>query len=205
VVNAQTREKVLEFADPHIQPADLAPLAVALCWLFKDANGTGALFAWEMQGPGIIFGKRVIELGYRNIYYRMNEQKLTPRTERDGQLTPGWYPSPDAKRTVLEMYRAALHERAFINRSEEALKECLLFRYTPSGRVEHGSESGGDDPSGARENHGDRVIADCLAYKMMKQLGFTGEREREEEVPVGSLAWRRQLHEEQRRREQAWA
>jgi hypothetical protein len=45
-----------------------------------------------------------------------------------------------------------------------------------------------NDPSGAGENHSDRVIADCLAYKMMKELGFTGEKRREEQIAVGSLA-----------------
>jgi hypothetical protein len=93
IVNSVKGEKVGEYANPHIQAHDLAPLAVALCWLFKDSNGDGAKMAWEMQGPGLAFGKRVIELNYRNIYYRTNEQKLAPRM--DAQLTPGWYPAPE--------------------------------------------------------------------------------------------------------------
>src|SRR5262249_55479216 len=145
---------------------------------------------------------KVIELGYRRIYYREREQKLVPVTEKDG-LTPGWYPAPDAKRLLLEEYRTALAMKRVINRSQLALEECLRFEYTASGRVEHGGLSGGDDPSGARENHGDRVIADGLAYKMVRKLGRSAQAIQEEKAPIGSWAWRRELHKwQERQREQ---
>ena len=53
-----TGEKVGEYANPHILPYDLAPLAVAICRLFRNPHGEGAKMAWEQQGPGQIFGKR---------------------------------------------------------------------------------------------------------------------------------------------------
>src|SRR5207302_6415264 len=74
----QHGEQVAQYVNAHIDPKQFAVLCVALCWLFGDENGEGALFAWEQQGPGAIFGKRLVELGYRNIFYRQNEQKLVP-------------------------------------------------------------------------------------------------------------------------------
>ncbi len=66
---------------------------------------------------------------------------------------------------------------------------------------------GVQDLTGAGSNHGDRVIADGLAWKMAKELGAgriikVAETEGAK-APVGSLGWRRGLAEAQRREE--WA
>ena len=66
--NAQTGERVAEYITAHVDPKALAPIAVALCWLFKAQNGEPARMAWEIPGPGVSFGGRVIELGFRNVY-----------------------------------------------------------------------------------------------------------------------------------------
>ena len=119
---------------------------------------------------------------------------------------PGWYPSVNSKRLLLEEYRAALHARSFINRSWDALDECLSFRYTLQGTVEHGREAtGGDDPSGARANHGDRVIADALAWMLARKYAQSARPDDPDEVVPGSLAWRRNLVEDRKRLEEAWA
>jgi hypothetical protein len=193
MANASTGEKVLEYATANMNPDKFAVVCVALCWLFKDENGEPALFAWEHHGPGLAFGARVLELGYRNIYWREAHQKLA-----GGKVSnvPGWYPSNDTKRLLLEDYRAALDAREIINRSDEALRECLPYRYTPQGTVEHPHDQGGDDPTGARINHGDRVIADALSWMMCKKrVSARAKKEAEEEqCDIGTLAWRRLIH-----------
>ncbi len=199
MVNANTGEKVMEYANANLDPVAIAPLVVAMCWLFKDQNGDGAFVAWEMQGPGINFGKKVIELGYRNVYYRTAEHALSQKVSD----MPGWVPTPNNKRVVLEDYRAALSSRRFVNRSWQALDECLSFEYGPQGKVQHGNEDS-SDPTAARENHGDRVIADALAWKMAKGLTRTPGKEAEDEFKPGSLGWRRQLKDERRKAEEAW-
>lgn len=199
-VNAHTGEKVLEYCNPFITPDRLAPLAVALCLLFKADDGDTCLFAWEQQGPGLKFGSTVTDLGYRRIYYKSNEFELNSETSEK----PGWYPAPANKRLLLEDYRSALASTQFLNRSWEALDETMAFRYGKGGKVEHGGEQGGDDPSGANANHGDRVIADGLAWKMAKSIGRLGYVKPEDEVKIGSLAWRRQLHETAVRQRDEW-
>jgi hypothetical protein len=183
-------EKVLEYANAHIDPKDLAPFALALCWLFGDGQGQGAKFAWELPGPGITFGKRVIELGYRNVYYRTNEQKLYDAPTD----TPGWFATTDNKRALLEEYRSALGTRQYLNRSEWALDTCLAFQYTSKGTIEHGGEASVDDPTGARVNHGDVTISDALSWKMIKNQWAPEKKKEETKVPVLSLAWRREYH-----------
>jgi hypothetical protein len=200
VVDGRTGERVGEYVTPYLRPEQLAGRAVAMCRLFGSEEGEGAAFAWEMQGPGVVFGKRVIELGYRNVYYRTNEHSLK-KTVSD---TPGWYPTPDNRRTVLEEYRAALASRAFVNRSTEALEECLRFVHRRTGVVEHAEQEGGRDPSGARANHGDRVIADALAWKMARGEGRVAKKEETPQETPGTLAWRRALHEQKRKAAGEW-
>jgi hypothetical protein len=182
--NSLTREKVLEYATPNVSAEDFAAHCVALCRLFKDSCGRGALLAWEHNGPGQLFGKRVLELRYRRIYYRESIDTGTGAKKSD---QPGWFPLPKQKRILLEDYRAALYERQVINHSAEALREFLEYRYNRAGDVEHPSDRESDDPTGARVNHGDRVIADALMWKMMKQLGFKPERAKKEEETRPSM------------------
>lgn len=194
VADAKTREKILEYADPNIGGDLFAPKAAAICRMFKGHNLDGALLAWELQGPGILFGRRIIDdCGYRRIYYHCDDQLFNPKTSE----RPGWIASPKGKRTLLEDYRDALQTHQFINRSREALEECRNFRYNIQSQIEHSGQVTTDDPSGARENHGDRVIADALAFKMMGELGVTRGMvvAQEEDPQVMSWAWRRKLIE----------
>lgn len=199
IADQTTGEKVLEYTDPFIEPSDFAYVAVALCWAFKNADGEGARLAWEMQGPGIKFGEKVIELGYRNVYYRTDEFSLS-KTVSD---RPGWVPTRPNKRALLDDYRARLALHQFTNRSWGALDECLSYVYGTGGQVKHGKEDS-EDPSGARENHGDHVIADALCNKMIKKKPPAAP-DKVVEVKIGTLQWRRKLAEEQRRREESWA
>jgi hypothetical protein len=189
--SADTGEKVFEYVNAHIEPKLLAPLAVALCWMFQDQDGVPGRLAWELQGPGIPFGKRVVELGFTNFYTRKNELK---RVDVGDTETPGWVPTPDNKRMLLEDYRAALSNRQIVDRSKECLEEFLSFMYTKKGSVEHGGQNNDNDPAGARLNHGDRVIASALGYKMARDLGFVrGHAGPDRVIRPGSLAYRMQI------------
>lgn len=197
IADAGTGEKVGEYTTCTVDAKKLAPIVVALCWLFKSIDGEGAKLAWEIPGPGQAFGQTVIELGYRNVYYRTNETDINPNVS----TMPGWCSTIGNKLALLEEYRAALDMRLFLNRSAEALDECLSFKYLPSGGVAHGGEKSVNDPSGALINHGDHVIADALAWKMAKLLGRPEKKKQEEQAPLGSLAWRRELHHQRQREE----
>lgn len=160
----RTKEKVAEYKDPNIDPGLFGSFAVAVCRWFAGEDGeSGAFLIWEANGPGRSFGKAVVGAGHRNIYYRTEEQRLLKK-ESD---FPGWFSTPDAKKGLLTEYRRALCEGLIVNRSVAALMECKEYIFTAGGAVVHARSQKSVDPSGARESHGDIVIADALATKSM--------------------------------------
>lgn len=185
-------EKVAAYVDPHIEPSDAAPLAVALCKLFADHDGGPALLVWENPGPGLKFGQTVLGLGFRHVFRKPKDEFVTVKESSE---RAGWWNNPQSSRLLLENYRAALYSRDCTNRCKTALEECLDFVYAGN-TVEHAAAQRKDDPSGARENHGDRVYADALAWLGVKDRVARGtepeERKAAERHP-GSLAGRRAL------------
>lgn len=193
-------EKVASYTSARIKPDLFARIMVALCKLFGDEYQTGAELVWECPGPGLDFGDVVLKLGYRNIYWKParglavtgpNMRAATPSE------IPGWYQSQDGKRWIVDRYCRDLESRKYVTRDEEELKDTLSFKWSPDGRtVEHAGESSGDDPSGARVNHGDRTIAAALAWMLVIDRTWKVE-DRAEDTgpPPGSLAWRRSLRE----------
>lgn len=202
VANADTGEKIFEYANARMDPKDFGTFYCAVGWLFLDHNGMPALICWETPGPGMTAGKQIIALGYRNVYFKTDEFRLNP-TISD---MPGWNNTKASERDLLEDYRGALSTRRFVNRSEEAMDDCLNFKYGSDGFVEHANIASPNNPSGARINHGDMVIADAQCLKMIDKLGGRSEGAVViDEAPFGSMAWRRALREERMRQEESWA
>lgn len=184
-----TGEKILEYATPFVDAVEFGTIAVALCRLFKDGQGEPAELAWEDDGPGERFKARVLELGFRHVYCR---ESLYSLNAKRGQMVPGWYPSPKNKVVLMIDYLVALTKRQCINRSGLALDECLHYRWTTAERIEHSGAAESDDPTEARVNHGDRVVADALAWMLCKRAGkIVSQRGKEPAVAQpGSFAWR---------------
>ncbi len=202
-LNLKTGEKVIEFTDPWISPDECAVLAVALCRMFRTENGEPAMLIWELVGPGLVWGDIVLGLGHTNVYYRQNELASNVVRTFGSTETPGWMPTLTNKRLVLEDYRRALEKKEFINRSEAALDECLMFKYGTKGQVVHDREES-TDGSGSRDNHGDHVMADALANKLAKGT-LSGMLRKEKEISRSCIAWRRQLRQNARKDEVIWA
>ena len=184
-------EKVAEWADNETSTVRLAEIAVALCRMFRGPGGRGAFLIWEATGPGRTFGKTIVEeLYYGNIYYQTQEQRISRKvTDR-----PGWYSTGDGKKDLLATYREALFSRGFINPSRKALEEAGEYVYLPSGKIEHGGSARSPDPTNRGTGHGDRVIADALCAKVLRERREET-KEPEVVVPVMSLAWRRNQRE----------
>ena len=154
--NMLTREKIAEYVDPFIMPEEFAKLSVAMAKWFNNAY-----MVWDGGGVGTIFSKVVVESGYRNFYFSRQEERLfMADTDK-----PGFFLNPKPKKTVMGMYRKALKAKTFIQRSTDANDECMEFVYTIRGTVEHSAEYNNIDPSGAKDSHGDRVVADALLNK----------------------------------------
>lgn len=190
VVDRETGEKVAEFASSTIDPTDFAALAVATARWFGSPGEEGALLIWEANGPGRLFGKRVIDLGYGHIWYRRSEDS---RNRSETQF-PGWWSTDETKSILLGEYRRTLKEGLFVNRSEHALREAGEYIVSATGKIGHCRSFGADDPTRARENHGDRVIADALCSMVLVECRVPVP-EVAEEIPVSCIARRKQEYE----------
>lgn len=168
VYRTDTKEKVAELASNVIPANELADEVYALAYWFSGTNDTPAKVIWEDNGgTGLTFNKRLVDYhGFRNIYYRKKGKGIHPK---DSNI-PGWWSDPAKKYRLLLEYKEALAKMRIINRSEEAIEECRQFIWLPGGNVGHSSSRNSIDPSGAKHNHGDRVIADSLCWMLMKDL-----------------------------------
>lgn len=180
-------EKIGEYTNPKLPPHEFANMVFVLSQFFLDDKGEPPEIAWEDNGPGAVFARRLMELGYRNFYYRRNEKSLTRKiTDK-----PGWHSSDETKLLLLSNYRQALCDDAFVNHSIEAVQECHQYIRGTANEIYHAKSRSTIDPSGARENHGDRVIADALCWMVMSERPIEAEVV-EAEIPVNSLMWRRE-------------
>tara|TARA_R100001082_G_scaffold12550_1_gene6623 strand:+ start:1466 stop:3196 length:1731 start_codon:yes stop_codon:yes gene_type:complete len=199
VVRRKDGEKVAEFCSANMRPDQFARAVVAICRMFRGKSETGAYLIWEANGPGRIFGDVVMEIGYGHVYYRRNEKSISSKTSD----IPGWYSTKEEKIALLGNYRRLLSNGKFINRSREALKECLEYVFTQAGGVVHSRSRNGLDPSGAKDNHGDRVIADSLAAKLIETAPAPMIKEAKQSE-YGSLAHRRESRKNSRKKAKQW-
>ncbi len=183
VYSLQLNEKVAEYANPNILPADFANFITALGWFFNEA-----LIVPDRSGPtGEVFVKRLQDNGYSNIYRRHNEKKIGRETVNEY----GIFLNPAAKTSILHEYRAAIADNTIINRSERAMDECLQFICKMDGTIEHAASANAKDPTSARSAHGDLVIGDALAALALKDPNVqTEQKDKEPEIPVDSVMGR---------------
>jgi hypothetical protein len=174
------KSKLYEYVNPYIRPEQLAKQAVAIATWFGKSK-----MIWESGGPGRQFGSRVIELHYGNIYMRQREEALS-RVTSD---VPGFVTTKETKALLLGEYRSSVEKGECINRSREALEETLEYIFMPDGGISHSRSLNKDDPSGAKTNHGDRCMADSLAWKVCREQQRTPATEKPE-IPAGCLRWR---------------
>lgn len=193
VWNRQTGEKVAEYVSPNIDPYRFAHKAIALCHLFSDFNGMPAFMKWERGGVGSVFGKEVVRAGFGNYYFQKNEHSLSGK-QTD---TPGWMPTPENRRTLLRGYAIAIVNKNAVNHSTAALEECLKYQDV-EGDPKHIDEMHSDDPSGAKSNHGDRVVADALGFSEVNlenvQAVLASKSEKIDDTNLSTLAGRMRYH-----------
>jgi len=206
VGSGTTGEKMAALVDPNIQPHEAGVYAVALARWFNHA-----MLVWENPGPGRNFGVAVVKSGYQSsrIYWERNEKVMwganmgRPIKKSAASLIPGWSPNnTDNRKALYYEYRKALSTRAFVNRDSDALEECLQIVNTASGIVIHGSATGSQDPTGAKDNHGDRPTADALCWKVMQMVKAQRLPPPAPVVRPGSMAWRFEEAEREEREAQ---
>ena len=173
--------KVGMYVNAWKDPKAMAPFAIALARVFKNAGDQPALLAWETPGPGHILGDMVVkEYGFKNVFWNIVNSFAGEERESD---TPGWFANTKSKMELHSKYHIALKTGEFVNWDEESLRETLNYVHL-NGTVEHPKSKKNEDASAEGSNHGDRVVADGLAWLMAKRLGARLEAENPPEVFV---------------------
>jgi hypothetical protein len=90
----------------------------------------------------------------------------------------------------------------FINHSLPALDEMLHYVHMPDGSIEHDRAKSTMDPTAAGENHGDRVIADAVAWRAVGSTPAHDPKKQEADPPYNSMAWRLKISK--RKLEDSW-
>lgn len=190
VWNRNSGEQVCEFASPYTGPDELANIAVATGRWFNNAQ-----IKWEAEGPGRSFGKRVLALHYGNIFYREREHAVHSTITN----IPGWWPTKDAKRNLLFAFRKGMKDHFCVPRSEEMLKDAEGYIHGTAG-IEHVMSRNSQDPTGARESHGDRALASALAWSECESSTENIQGGKPAQAPQGSFAWRRERWKEDQKK-----
>lgn len=189
VTDKKTGRKVAAFAHAFLSEYEFARLAVAMARWFNNA-----FLLWERQGPGASFGKEVLKLGYRNLFYEIVNEKSVTKKYSD---KPGWAPSVESKVTLLNELRTAELEGKFVNQCVLSHEERKHYVLELTGAVNHSATVKTQDVTKARANHGDRVIADALSWRGCKERPWREPEPIKQEFPVGSFGWR--MKQRQRR------
>lgn len=214
VLNRRSGAKVAAFASPSVLPYDLAEVAIAICRWFRNYKGDAAFLIWEANGYGQEFKQRVERSGFKNYYRR--KSKDSPLHSRHSEKAGYW----TYKRShLLGPYREALLEGNFDNFDYDAIDELLQYQMGPDGEPYHTGQKDKEDPAGAEAAHGDRVIADALAWEASVNFGdrMDGGKRRQsinvmnvrmDKVPPNSFAWRRaeylKMMREKRQKVRRW-
>lgn len=178
VLDRDSGRLVAEYVDPNISPEDLADLACAVGKSVFGGSSGQAYICWEANGPGEGWFRNLLRNEYYRIYYQRREGS---KGERRGRKY-GWHSTRTAKIDRLGDLRAAIadtprHARRIKICSHAGLDEMMRYIYMDDGSV--GPDSQVDLVSGARANHGDRVIAYMVALMGIYDI----EKKAQEEKP----------------------
>lgn len=194
--NEYTGEEVAQWVCPNTRPEELANLAVSMCRHFNDAY-----LIWDAGGHGSTFGKKVMELNYTNIYFRQDEKSIAYRISK----IPGYYFTRESKRDALSSLREAMHKGEYLPRNQEFFDEARQYVFMLAAQaIEHAGASSTIDPSGAKDNHGDRVIASSLCNKAIKVIKTNVVSTENENKPLSCYAYRRQKYEQDTKKKDEW-
>lgn len=182
VVDLVDMAQVAEFAINTMDPSEFGELCVAVAKWFYDAY-----LGWEANfGGGLT--KRVIDIGYANIYYRTTHWRQSKKKQRE----VGWWTDDRTKELLFSDLLRMTKTGEFVLRSKDLVRECGEYvRSGPQSKIEHMLSRSTRDESSRGKAHGDRVIAIGLALQLAKERHDTVSlSEPAGPPPPNTMAWR---------------
>lgn len=201
VIDVLVGRQVAEIAGNTITPFDLADYAVALAYWFAY-EGIPAKLIWEQNGLGGQFALRITQLGFSNIYYRSAAEEYD---ERETKKVGFWTTAKTKPAMLGELGRAMDSGQLEVN-SYQVVDEMAYYTNLPGGKVEHIASISEEDPAGAGDRHGDRVIALGLAWWEAKEYvqDVGNASALQAIVPANSVLGRRQAARGEQLKREMW-
>lgn len=180
-----TGELVAEYVTHGLLPADLARIACAAGKWFEGEDFAPARIIFERNGPsGAAFGKVISsDMRYPNLW-RAKDEKF------------GWFKDGrEETQRAFGLHQQLICEGRFKERSDPCVQEMTRYQFPPTGKGApvHSAALHAEDPSGARDNHGDRVITRVLICQLLQYPYETIERDGM--APYGSYRFSRERKE----------
>lgn len=184
IVDLVTMEQVGQFVSNTIEPSEFGELAVVVAKWFH-----GAYLGWEANFGGG-FTKRVLDLGYGNVYRRTVHWKKS----RKKTTEVGWWTDDRSKELMFaDLHRMVKHGEFTIRDSDLFRELGEYIRTGPQSKIEHVLAVSTTDDSSRGKAHGDRVIAIAVALQVSKDRPadtMSGDVKPVGPPPVNTLAWR---------------
>jgi hypothetical protein len=157
----ETGEKIAEWRDANTPPFLMARVAVALAiWVGGRKPKSLPLIKWEKNGPGVDFGKQLVQVFKYPYCYYMDKSGDKSQSKMSKY---GWHSSTASKFELLTEYDRVLAHGSYINHSVFGLEEAETYIYYKGGGI--GPAELVEENSNARKTHGDVVIADALTLE----------------------------------------
>lgn len=195
VIDTVTMEQVMEISTNMLEPGPFAELCIATAKWFNHAY-----LAWEVNGPGAAFSKRVERLQYGNVYMR---PVLDSRGRKKSKAV-GWHTGEESKEMMFDEINRAIKSRDVTIHGRELFSEFTQY-VRAEGKIEHNqSKQATDDAKG--KAHGDRVIALGVALMAMKDLPSRSQLQSDpyslEDAPPHTFGARQQEYEMELKRKE---
>ena len=163
VIDLTAMEQVASFASNTMVPEDFADFCISMSKWFNNAY-----LAWEHNGPGSAFTKRVLAQGYPNIYRRTSQWKQSKKRTKEA----GWWTDERTKPVLLGELLRTVKTGELKLRCGALVQECGQYVYL-GGKPEHVSAASTEDDSSKNAAHGDRVIAAGVALQAVRDRPIT--------------------------------
>jgi hypothetical protein len=162
--------KVAEFASPRVSPERLAEIAA---WMASGSAGNGGARSSTGRATAPAASSAA---SWSRSWAGRSTTRSASRGRRRSKKTEqfGWHNNKQRKLVAAARYRTALEKDRLINPNNESLDETLEYVIDETGALIPGGHK--DLTTGARETHGDRVIADMVLWLAMQEAPKRGER-----------------------------
>jgi hypothetical protein len=154
-----------EYADPFIGGHDLAAELVRMIkHVYKGRRQT--LLGWERNGPGASLQHDIDRTGWTHVF----KERIVGTVDEARTKRVGWTSTRQSKRALLGRLSTVLSRGEILIPGEDVLTELGDYIVYDTGGVGPGRLR--SETSGAREAHGDRVIALALALLLAEDGGL---------------------------------